>query len=559
VACLRDGRLVAALESEKITRHKHEVSVFPETAMRFILKTGGVTMDDIDAIALNYDARPLANKFYLPQLWRMLRAGSFDLGVVLNNVQLAGSHHHRVFRQLREHRLPKLVHVRHHLAHVASAFPYSPFEEAAVAVIDASGECECTSVYHCAGRKIRRIQSMDLPADSLGYVYMMATRHLGYAMLGDEYKVMGLAAFGQPHQGFRKFFTDLVTLLPQGRYRVDPSLAGRIFDNGWKFAPRVERMLGGRREPGDELTQEHKDFAFELQRRLEEALIHVVRHLHQVTRARFLCMAGGVALNSVANGKLLQESGFEEIFIPPAPHDAGTAVGAATYHHYYELRGQRPEPWRHAYLGAAYDDAFIEHELQRCKQSYERLENPARAAAAMLVSGQVIGWFQGATEFGPRALGNRSILADPRHVDSKERVNQFVKEREGYRPFAPAILAEEASAYFEHLVHSPFMLFVDTVRAERRAQMAAVLNVDCSARPQTVERDVNPLFHELIAQFRELTGVPAVLNTSFNVAGEPIVNTPADAVRCFHGSGLDALVVGPFVVRKHQSMTSPGS
>lgn len=550
IALLLDGRVSCAIESEKVTRHKHEVSVFPEAAIRFVLQTANVSMDDVDVIALNYAAGPFANAFYFPLLWRLLRRRSFDLGVILNNIQIAASHNQRVFRQFREHRVPKLVAVRHHLAHLASTFLYSSFEEAAVAVIDASGERECTSLYHCAGRRVRRLASMDLPCDSLGYVYMMATRHLGYAMLGDEYKVMALAAFGGPNAHFRRFFMDLVQLLPGGRYRVDARLAGRIFDNGWKFSPRVERELGGRCLPGAELTQQHKDFAFELQRRTEEAVVHVVRHLRRQTNARFLCMAGGVALNSVANGKLLRESGFEQIFIPPAPHDAGTAIGAAAYHHFYTLGGARPEPLRHAYLGASYSDETIERELTRCKQSFVRVDDPARTAAAALAGGKVIGWFQGATEFGPRALGNRSLLADPRPLASKERVNRFVKEREGYRPFAPAILEEEAPAYFESLVHSPFMLFVDTVRAERRGDLAAVVNVDGSARPQTVARDTNPLFYDLIARFRDLTGVPAVLNTSFNVAGEPIVSSPTEALRCFHGSGLDMLVIGSFVVEK---------
>ncbi len=550
IAVMRAGRILCATESEKVTRHKHELNAFPEQAIRFALETAGLAWEEIDCIAVNYDAGPLANYLYVPFFWRFAKAGNFDLGVVINALVIAGSHHPRMFQQVAEYRIPKIVKVRHHLAHLASSFPYSPFEEAAVAIFDAAGELECTSLYRCAGNRITKLYSMDLPNDSLGAVYMMATRHLGYKMLGDEYKVMGLAPFGSPHERFRKFFEELIVLGPEGRYRVNRELAGQVFNNGWKFPEAVVRSLGGRREPGGEFEQAHKDFAYELQRRLEEAMLHVVRHLRKATGLKHLCMAGGVALNSVANGRILQEGGFDEVFIPPAAHDAGTSLGAATYHHFYNLRGDRPEPLGSAYLGRAFDDDAIEHELARCRQAYTRSEDPARAAAEYLAAGRVVGWFQGATEFGPRALGNRSILADPRRPDAKERVNRLVKEREGYRPFAPAMLAEQAPRYLQNLRHSPFMLFVDRVRDEVRHEIPAVVHVDGTARPQTVAREVNPLFYRLIECFRDLTGVPVVLNTSFNVAGEPIVNSPVDALRCFHACGLDVMVAGPFVVEK---------
>src|SRR6185503_19822169 len=550
VALVDDGRVLSAVESEKVTRHKHEVSVFPERAIQFVLAAAGREWGEIDAIATNYGAGPRSNAWYLPALWRRVRARSYDPAGILNCEMLHLSHHRSVFCRLPDDHLPPIIPVSHHRAHMASAFLFSPFESAAVVVIDAYGENECTSVFHCDGRSARRLYSMDLPADSLGLVYMMATRHLGYSMLGDEYKVMGLAPYGSPNQRFRAFFTDLIRLLPDGRYRVRPQLAGRLFANGWKFPATLATLIGPRRRSDEELTDVHRDFAFELQRRIEEAILHVIRHVRRAVPARRLCLAGGVALNSVANGRVLAEGLYDDVYIPPAPHDAGTSLGAAAYHHFYTRGGRRPGPLRDAYLGCAYDDAAIESELRRCGLGFDRTADSARSAAELLVAGQVIGWFQGATEFGPRALGNRSILADPRSVDVRERLNRKVKEREAYRPFAPSILATHCADYFEHVRDSPFMAFVDRVKAGQRGRLGAVVHVDGTARPQTVIRETNPLFYDLIAHFHALTGVPAVLNTSFNVAGEPIVNTPSDAIRCFFASGLDALVIGGFVLHK---------
>ncbi|MEY2410211.1 MAG: carbamoyltransferase [Verrucomicrobiota bacterium] len=550
VAIFRENQILCAVESEKITRHKHEVNPFPEQAIRSALRMAGLGWADIDAIAVNYDAGPSANWAYLPHLWRMCRAHSMDWGIILNALVLSCSHHSRVFRRVPEWQQPHIINVRHHLSHLASAFPYSPFEEAAVAVIDACGELECTSVYHCSDRQIEKLWSMDLPADSLGLLYMMATRHLGYTAFGDEYKVMGLAPWGEPNRCFREFFTEIVRLLPEGRYRVDPRWAGRIFDNGWKFPPQVAARIGPSRAPEEPFKQAHKDFAFELQRRTEEAILHVVRHLHRVTNCRHLCLAGGVALNSVANGKVLQDSGFEQVFIPPAPHDAGTSLGAATFHSYYTLGHERPSPLRHCFFGSSYDDQSIERELSRCSQVFRRVDDPPRTAAELLAAGRVIGWFQGATEFGARALGHRSILADPRDGRTKEHLNKLIKEREGYRPFALAVLVEHASRYCSRVIDSPFMAFVDRVPERSRGEIPAVVHVDGTARVQIVEERVNPRFHQLIRHFYSLTGVPAVLNTSFNVAGEPIVNSPLDALRCFHGSGLGALIMGSLLVEK---------
>jgi carbamoyltransferase len=556
-AVVTDGVIRAALESEKVTRAKHEINAFPEEAMRAVLAIAGLEFSDIDVIATNYSAGPLANRLYLRHFLRLFQQRNFDLGVILGVGIIAGSHHKRMFNRLSERRLPKVVNIPHHRAHLASSFLLSPFEESAVMIVDAAGELECTSLWHCEGRKIRKLYSMDLPSNSLGSVYMLATRHLGYRMLGDEYKVMGLAPYGRPNPRYRRFFEQLVRLEPNGRYTVNSRLIGRVQDGGWKFPAETARIIGHERAPDDPMNDEHADFAYELQHRLEEAELHVARHLKQITGSKNLCLAGGVALNCVANGKLLTDSGFSEVFVPPAPHDAGTALGAALYHHFYTYKGERPAALEHPYLGPHFSDEFVERELIRAKVAYTRCDDIAAVAASGLASGLVIGWYQGATEFGPRSLGNRSILADPRKEETKELVNALIKEREGYRPFAPAMLEEAAGQYLKNVSRSPWMLFVDQVRDIARENIPAAVHVDGTTRPQTVSARDNALFHDLLSRFRDATGVPALLNTSFNVSGEPIVNTPIEAIRCFHGSGLDALAIGPFWLQKPHVGATP--
>ena len=550
VALLDAGKIAFAIESEKVTRYKHEMTPFPEHAFRHLLGHAGVSLSDIDYLAVNYEAGFWANKGYLPHFYACLRQRNFDWGIIANSAVLAGSHNPIIVKYSISDDVPRILPVRHHLAHLASTFLYSPFEEAAVAVIDAAGEIDSTSTYLCRGREIRKLGAMTLPTNSLGSVYMMSTRHLGYRLIGDEYKVMGLASFGESYQPFRQFFEQLIVLLPDGAYRIDPRLAGRIALNGCQFPKEIADRLGGPRAAGDDFGAVHKSFAFELQRRIEEAILHVTRHLRKKTGVRNLCMAGGVALNSVANGKVLEDSGFDEVFIPPVPHDAGTSLGAAAYLHYYRFLQERPAPLTHAYLGPSFDDDQIERELDRCRQRYVRLDDPAAAAADLLCEGRIIAWFQGATEYGPRALGNRSILADPRHAEMQHRVNAMIKERESYRPFAPAVLEEYAACYFPSLRSSPYMLFVVDASEKARKEIPAVVHVNGTARPQTVTKAANPRFFALIDAFRERTGVPAVLNTSFNVAGEPIVNTPSDAIRCFNGSGLEAMVIGSYLLSK---------
>jgi len=549
VALLEDGVIKFAIESEKVTRHKHETAVVPEAVIRYVLEGAGAELDDIDVIATNWDAGPLANGLYLAQLKAFASRACLPASWIVTLVSIAGSHSRSYLRQFLPH-VPKVAAIRHHLAHVGSCYTLSPFDEAVAVVFDGSGELECTSIYRCAGRKVKKLYSMDLPLDSLGHVYTLCTVHLGYARLGDEYKVMGLAAYGEERKEFAEFFAELIALLPDGRYRIDRRLAGDLANGSFRFPPAALRRVCQPRRPADEFTQEHKDFAKSLQLRIEAAILHVLRHAARTTGAKKLCLAGGVALNCVANGRVVEKLDFTDVFIQPAAHDAGTSLGAAAYYSYHVAGGVRPTPFRSPYLGPAFDTATIRSELTRCRTPYRELADPALAGAEQLARGRVLGWFQGRAEFGPRALGNRSILADPRSPAMKERVNQLVKERESYRPFAPALLAESMADYFTFIRDSPYMLLAGAVRSDRRADLGAVTHVDGTARPQSVHSDLNPRFHDLISNFQRFTGVPAVLNTSFNVAGEPIVLSPSDALRCFYASGLDALILDRFLVEK---------
>jgi carbamoyltransferase len=521
----------------------------PHEAIRFILREAGLEFGDLDFIATNWDARARSNLFYARQAAGFLYRNSYSWNAIPLLILTAASHHRRSFTYHFGDRVPPVRPVRHHLAHLGSCYTVSGFDSAAVAIIDGSGEWECTSLYHCRGRDVKKLYSMDLPLDSLGHLYLCATKHLGYTM-GDEYKVMGMSAYGEPNAAYERFFEECVVLQPEGRYRINSALVGNYFDRGFRFPQHIQTRIGKPRSSAEPLEQHHMDFARALQSRLEDAVLHVTRHLRKITGERRLCMAGGVALNCLANSRVREESGFDELFIQPAAHDGGAALGAAAYLQYHVLHGPRPEPMRSAYLGPSYDTTAISALLERCGCPGARPRDVADAAARLLADGSVLGWFQGRAEFGPRALGNRSILADPRRAEMKDRVNQAVKEREGYRPFAPAILAEAVSEYFSGITESPYMLLTGNVRPERRAEIAAVTHADGTARLQTVTRAANPLFHRLIERFAELTGTPVLLNTSFNVAGEPIVLTPADALRCYSASGLDALAIGEFLLEK---------
>jgi carbamoyltransferase len=561
-ALLRDGVPVAAAEEERFTRVKHAKRPVPHTAYQlpfhaidYCLREGGITLRQVDRIAYSFDPSILLTgrdpeAITLPlepsARTRADGLGAWDplflAGIVNAPRFLVGDVPHHL-GHLREGiasptDLPPFAFVEHHLAHAASAYYVSGFREAAILTLDGRGELATTLHAVGQGPVIEKLAQVEFP-HSLGILYENVTSYLGFLHSSDEYKVMALASSGSDR--FVPAFQELVELGEDGRYQV-------------AYAD-LEAAFGPRRRRGEPLEQRHFDVAAGLQRVVEECVLGLACWLHGRTGLPDLCLAGGVALNCVMNARLRDEGPFRRIFVQPAAGDAGTALGAAYVVDARE-RGQAvPFTMTHAYLGPAYDDERVRRALDRAKLAYTRPPDIADATAALLAQNKIAGWFQGRMEFGPRALGARSIVASPLDPDMKDRLNA-IKDREDFRPVAPAVLEERAAEYFAPAGPSPFMLFVSGVRSERVDDIPAVRHVDGTARIQTVaERDA-PLFHRLIRSFERRTGVPVIVNTSFNTQGRPIVCTPEDALECFYTSPLDALAIGPYLLEKSQASSS---
>ena len=543
-ACIvRDAELLFAVAEERLSRVKHDAR-FPHLGIKACLDAASLKAEEVDYLCLGW-SQP--HTVFVSDVKNFL-GGKHPLSYlnVLNSTKHFVSMWHQGggLHRFTQHFGPTKARTRfvdHHLAHAISAFAFSGFPEAAVLVLDGRGAWEATSIWHGRDGRLDHVLTVPWP-NSLGLFYAAFTEHLGFQAYSDEWKVMGLAPYGQPGADLRDFIA-----LDHGLYRVNaPALLGR--GNGHVSA--IERRLGPRRPPESEIESRHKDVAFAVQDACEQAMMALARLAVEKTNCRNLCLAGGVALNSKANGKVLASGLVDRIFIQPAASDDGVALGAALAP-YLEAEGRLPTTkMRHTYLGPEYDDGEIEKVLRTYKLRYTRFDDPAHATAELLATGKIVGWFQGRMEFGPRALGSRSILADPRDPEMNAKVNNAVKFREWWRPFAPSLLAEVAGDYLENASASPFMILTFPVKPEKRSTIPAVTHVDGSARPQTVDRAVSPLYWRLIDEFGKRTGVPVVMNTSFNLRGEPIVCTPTDAVRTFFSSGMDALVIGPFLVEK---------
>jgi carbamoyltransferase len=562
-ACLvRDGVVLAAAEEERFTRIKHGKRPVPFTvwqlpfhAIASCLGQAGILMRDVDHVAYAYDpwlrlgTQGERQAIELPLEPARADGGAtwetLGLAYVVNAPrQLAASapHHLRhLFAGVKADGPYRWHYVDHHRAHEASACLAGPFDECAVLVMDGRGECACTSYGYYEHGRYTRIGQVDFP-HSLGLLYEDITAHLGFLHSSDEYKVMALASYGRP--AFAQALRDLVRYRGGGQYEVARA--------SW---PEV---LGPPRLRGAPLEQRHMDIARSLQLVLEETVAQMADWLQVETGSTRLCMAGGVALNCVLNSRLREVGPFTDIWVQPAAGDAGTALGAALWIDAQEREATAPR-WRmdHAFLGPEYSDDAIEQLLRDSRLAYRRPPDIVAACAELLARDCVLGWFQGRMEFGPRALGARSILASPLDVGMQERLNQ-IKDREDFRPVAPAVLEEACADWFVDARPSPFMLFVDRVRPDKAAKIPAVRHVDGTARVQTVSRDQHPAFHALLAAFGERTGVPVLVNTSFNTRGEPIVCSPRDALESFCTTALDALAIGPFLLEK-QAMCSTGS
>jgi len=543
-ACIaRDGEVLFAVAEERLSRVKHDAR-FPVLSIQACLDFASVQPGDVDFICQGW-SRPRAP--FLHDL-RNFATGrqSPNFRAVLNSTRSFLSMWHQRggenrFRQSFNNSKAEFRFVDHHLAHAISAYAYSGFDDAAVLVLDGRGAWEATSLWH--GRDGRLEHKWTIPwPNSLGLFYAKFTQYLGFTPYSDEWKVMGLAPYGAPGVDLSEFIRP-----NENPYRVATKLL--IAKDSAPLAA-IEARMGPGRVPESELETRHRDLAFAVQDMCEQAMMTLAKTAVAQTGSRNLCLAGGVALNSKANGKIRASGILDGIFVQPAASDDGVCLGAVLAP-YLDNGGRLPvRKMRHAYLGNECSNAEIEKALETYKIRATHVDDSAKAAAEMLANGKILGWVQGRMEFGPRALGSRSILADPRDPEMTAKVNNAVKFREWWRPFAPSMLSENAGEYIESATDSPFMILTAQVRPEKRKVIPAVTHVDGSARPQTVERDVNPLYWRLIHEFGQRTGVPVVMNTSFNLRGEPIVSSPTDAIRTFYSSGMDALVIGNFVVAK---------
>lgn len=551
-ALLIDGQIVAAAEEERFSRKKHTTGL-PIQAMHYCLEEAGLNAADLDVVVAAW--RP----------WALRVRGSLALRSVVASPRAFLSKARRgagqmrnewkelfTLRQLLEKHLGmgrySVRYLAHHLAHAASAFLCSPFEEAAILTVDGAGEEDTTVLWHGRGRSIRKLGAVRLP-HSLGHLYSATTAFLGFKVQEDEYKVMGLAAMGTPK--YAAYLLDnVVKLHPNGGFSVKPYFLDYHLARFGRFSPEVEALFGRPRSREEAIDERHADVAASVQHVLEQALFHQLRHLSKITRSPRLCVAGGVALNCTANGKIFTHTPFEQVFVQPAAGDNGTSLGAALYWSNSGPSRVTP-PLQHAYLGPSYDRGRLESALRTAGVHYTETteDGLVQRVAQLLAEGHVVGWHQGRMEWGPRALGARSLLADPRRADIKEKINRIIKKREPFRPFAPSILEERAADFFEHYHCSPYMLFTFPVRPNQRAIIPAVTHTDGTARPQGVTSDSNPRYYRLIRKFDELTSVPAVLNTSFNVQ-EPIVCTPEHSLSTFLGCDMKHLALGDFLVTK---------
>lgn len=543
-ACLvRDGELVFAVAEERISRVKHDAG-FPQNAIRACLEFAGIEAEQLDEVCFGWQRPGAAFRHDLKCYASGKMPATYTNG--LNSTLYFMSMWHqgggaKRFTQIFGASRTRMRFVEHHLAHALSAYSFSGFDDAAVVVMDGRGAWEATSIWHGRDGRIEHVLTIPFP-DSVGFFYSEFTEYLGFQRNSDEWKVMGLAPYGKASVDLRAFIE------PEAApYKVH---ARKLVANGaTPFSEMVQRF-GPQRIPESEIGERHKDVAYAVQDMCERAMMSVVKMAIEKTKSRNVCLAGGVALNSKANGKIVASGIVDKFFVQPAASDDGVALGAALAP-YLDAGGRLPmKTMRHAYLGPEFNDEAIENALRTYKLRYTRVNDAAAIAAELLSNGKILGWFQGRMEFGPRALGSRSILADPRDPEMNSKVNNAVKFREWWRPFAPSLKKEAAGEYLESANDSPFMILTAQVRPEKRAVIPSVTHVDGSARPQTVEKEINPLYWRLIDEFGKRTGVPVIMNTSFNLRGEAIVHTPTDAIRTFFSSGMDALVMGSFLVEK---------
>lgn len=562
-ACvLKDGKLVALAEEERFLRVKNPENTFPFFSIKYCLSEAKITLSDVDKIAIGWDFSKYRTKmplFFLKNFFKYFNyskdKGSFAkvLDELLTNQpryvrkRLAWD-----FSRLTRGKLPEIEFIPHHLAHAATAFYTSGFDESPILVIDGSGEERVTSFFSGKGRKIEEKGHIDMP-NSLGWYYAALSAFLGFTPYREDGFLMGLAPYGTRNKHtFKKF--EKIIKIKEKSYKANPlyTLLGTHSVNE-HFSDELIDLLGKPRQKKEKITKRHKDFAFATQYFLEEAVISLVRKATEGGEKRRICLAGGVALNCKMNGRILESGLVDEIFVQPISNDAGSSLGAAMV--VSEKEGDDPRfKMDNVYLGPKFGKGEIKRLLDNSGLEYEKPKSIEKRAAKAISEGKIVGWFQGRMEAGPRALGNRSILADPSKKGMQDAVNNKVKFRDPWRPFCPSIVEEAADKYLEGLTNSKkesrFMIVTYQIKRDKKEKLSQTVHTDLSTRPQLVKKSVNPRYYRLIKEFEKITKIPAVLNTSFNVKGEPIVCTPDEALRCFVSTGMDALAVGDYWIEK---------
>jgi len=550
LALLSDGKPNVILEEERFNRIKHTLK-YPRMALDTVFGPGGfMRLDDVDVITCPWNMKRIRRALLgavfsqLPASLNLLRSEAHrthTVGLlnVPNRLKLG------LWHQFGLRRLPPIVQVGHHESH-AAVFFVSPFEEATVLVADGYGDDGATSAWTGRGNRLQR-QWSDPMFDSLGMLYTCVSEHLGFPYF-QEGTVMALAAMGGPT--YKDKFSELIRLLPQGRIEVNKELINYPTHGLIEpFKPRFYEMFGPRRKANEPLTAHHHDIAWALQHWTEEALLHMTRELYRVHKSKNLVISGGVALNCVANARILRETDFERVWVPPVASDTGVCFGSALYHWHQTLRNKRDFELTHAFYGKAYSDDEILQALNEAGLAYERMEEGAllKRVAQDLAGMKIVGWFQGRAEIGPRALGNRSILSSATTNKMKDLINARIKHREAFRPFAPVVLIERLEEFFEYAHPDPFMTVAPMIRKDKVAQIPAAAHVDGTGRIQTIDRKANPRYYGVIEEYARLTGIPVILNTSFN-RQEPVVNGPAEAISCYLRTDMDRLVLGDYYI-----------
>ncbi|MAG22319.1 MAG: carbamoyltransferase [Candidatus Diapherotrites archaeon] len=548
-ACLiKNGVVVSAIEQERLNRNKRSV-FFNKEAIDFCLKRENISMNEVKAVAFNYEFNEKILSYL--DLLKNYETKKYDLLPQFHLDLLK-------IRKVLNKNSSKIIGVNHHESHAFQSFCLSGFDEAAALVIDGRGEMESSSGWHFKGKESKRLW-FDSSPNSLGYLYLLITSFLGFTY-GDEYKVMGLSAYGKSiyKEKFDKLmFIEGNEIKINEKVYSDPLLNQLLFRAFWvkKKIPKkysgsiIFDTFGEPRNSNEKITNYHKDLAASLQAKFEELAFFLLKKLFESTKCKNLCISGGAALNCVMAGKITENTSFENVFIPPAPNDSGTSMGAAMKI-YAEKFNDLPSHDFSVYLGPKFSGNEIACELEEQGMSYEEIDSPERTAAELTAEGNIIGWFQGEMEFGPRALGNRSILADPQREKMKDVINEKIKFRESFRPFAPTVLEEKVADYFEQDMLSPYMSFAVRVKEEKKDKIPAVVHINNLARIHTINKKQNRKYYELISEFEKITGVPLVLNTSLNVKGEPIVCTPKDAINCFRKTEIDYLIMKNFMVSR---------